>query len=256
MIVKKPLAVAVILLFIGLAFAPSINAYVSKEKEFVEYTTEICGLNSGKHTVRLAKEEADEVEQLIDDIERRLDEVETREEAVKIFNEAIVELDKYGLLGGLSIEKAQKLVTGDFSIDNRKRILDIGLNLSQNIFCIFSGTARITDPGPYGVSLCAPLGLIFMFGWALGALIDSIGLEKLGLAIAILIMILSFYNPMRFMNIILGLGCGWDITSVGVKGLVKSDEAFLILGYTGLLLYSKDKYSVNMHFLGFCLGFI
>ncbi|GAF78924.1 unnamed protein product, partial [marine sediment metagenome] len=43
---------------------------------------------------------------------------------------------------------------------------------------------------------------------------------------------------------------------VGVKGLVKSDEAFLILGYTGLLLYSKDKYSVNMHFLGFCLGFI
>ncbi|GAH55890.1 unnamed protein product, partial [marine sediment metagenome] len=92
---KKLLVVGIIFLFLGLAFAPSINANISKasiESEMVEITTEICGFNGGKHTVQLTKEEAEEVEQLIDDIERRLDKVETREEAVEIFNEAIVEL--------------------------------------------------------------------------------------------------------------------------------------------------------------------
>jgi len=102
---KKLLAVGVIVLFLGLAIAPSINANVSKtsvDSELVEITTEICGLNGGKQTVSLSKEDAEEVEKLIDDIERRLDNVETREETVEIFNEAVVKLDKYGLLGGLT----------------------------------------------------------------------------------------------------------------------------------------------------------
>jgi hypothetical protein len=110
---KKLFAVGVIVLFLGLACAPSINADVRKESELVEITTEICGLGGGKHTVQLTKEEAGEVEQLIDDIERRLDGVETREETVEIFNDAVVELDKYGLLGGLFVKEAQKLVNGE-----------------------------------------------------------------------------------------------------------------------------------------------
>ena len=114
---KKLLVVGVIVLFLGLAIAPSINANISKtslDDELVEITTEICGLDGGKHTVRLTKEEAEEVKQLIDDIQSRLDEVETREETVEIFNEAIIELDKYGLLGGLSVKQAQRLITGRF----------------------------------------------------------------------------------------------------------------------------------------------
>ncbi len=113
---KKLLTVGVIVLFLGLAIAPSINANISKtsiDSELVEITTEVCGLNGvTPNTVSLSKEDADEVEKLIDDIERRLDNVETREETVDIFNEAVVELDKYGLLGGLSVKQAQKLVTG------------------------------------------------------------------------------------------------------------------------------------------------
>jgi len=41
---KKLLVVGVIVLFLGLACAPSINANVSKDSELVEITTEICGL--------------------------------------------------------------------------------------------------------------------------------------------------------------------------------------------------------------------
>ncbi|UCD13962.1 MAG: hypothetical protein JSW60_00665 [Thermoplasmatales archaeon] len=44
--VRNALAVGIILLFIGVAFAPSINANISKE--MVEFTTEVCGLNGGK----------------------------------------------------------------------------------------------------------------------------------------------------------------------------------------------------------------
>jgi len=45
---RKGLAVAVILLFIGVAFAPSINANISKtsiDSELVDLSSEICGLN-------------------------------------------------------------------------------------------------------------------------------------------------------------------------------------------------------------------
>jgi len=47
---KKLLSVGVIVLFLGLAIAPSINADVSKasiDSELVEITTEICGSDDG-----------------------------------------------------------------------------------------------------------------------------------------------------------------------------------------------------------------
>jgi len=147
---KKYLAVIVILLFIGLAVAPSINANVSKE-HLVEFTTEVCGLNCGKQTVKLTQEEAEEVEALFDSIRERLNATESRDKAEEIFKEAVVELDKYGLLGGLSIEQAQKLVTGGYQ---DSRIAHFMENLSDNIqadddvnfFCQIVGNA---DDGIY-----------------------------------------------------------------------------------------------------------
>jgi len=60
-LIKKGVVVAVILLFIGFAFAPSINTNISKaslDSELVEITTEVWGFNDGKHTVQLTKEES------------------------------------------------------------------------------------------------------------------------------------------------------------------------------------------------------
>ena len=77
-----------------------------------EFTTEVCGLPGQEpQTVQLTQEQADEVDRLFEDIRTQLDMVETREEAVEIFNEAIVELDRYGLLGGMSVKQAQKLIS-------------------------------------------------------------------------------------------------------------------------------------------------
>ena len=47
---RKGLVVAVILFFIGLAVAPSINANVGKDSEMVEYAIELCGIGGGKRT--------------------------------------------------------------------------------------------------------------------------------------------------------------------------------------------------------------
>lgn len=149
---KKGLAVAVILLFISIAFAPSVNANVV-EDELVEFDVELSGLGK-KHNVQLTQTQADEVELLFDDIEQRLSEVETREEAEEIFKDAVVELDKYGLLGGLSVRQAQSLVTGVYNnqgtsslfenFKNRHYHFDDDDMYEIDLLCLIAGHSNYT----------------------------------------------------------------------------------------------------------------
>ena len=69
---KKVLSLGIIILFLGLAVARSINANICKESELVEITTEICGLGGGKHTVQLTQEEAEEVNRILNNIREQL----------------------------------------------------------------------------------------------------------------------------------------------------------------------------------------
>ena len=98
------------------------NSSLKIEKETVSFTIEPCGLNSEKQTVELTKEEAEIIKQLFNSIRERLNETETREEAEEVFKEAVVELDKYGLIGDLSIEKAQRLVTGEIGFNLHEKL--------------------------------------------------------------------------------------------------------------------------------------
>jgi len=135
--IKKGLALAVILLFVSVAIAPSINASVVKD-DLIEFDVEFCGLGK-KHTVELTQQEALEVELLFADIEHRLSKIETREEAEIIFKEAVVELDKYGLLGGLSVRQAQRLVTGRYqNIGNF--LMEKSILQYSNMFCLLAGS--------------------------------------------------------------------------------------------------------------------
>jgi len=150
---KKLLVVCVIVLFLGLAIAPSINANVSKasiDSELVEITTEVCGLNGAKHTVKLTKEQAWEVEELFNSLRERLNATETREEADEMFKEAVVELDKYGLLGGLSVKQAQRLVTGGYQnqkvMNTFKRVIhENQYIINSNFLCHIVG--KHENPG-------------------------------------------------------------------------------------------------------------
>ena len=149
---KKCLIVSVILLFIGVAIAPSININVvkaSNDNDLVEVTTQACGINGfGNTTVKLTRQQYQNLEQYLVDFRARLNQTSTREEAVPIFKEAVVELNKYGLLPrGMSVERAQKLVTCEFQ--NEKIIRKFQrLNcandylIKSNFLCLITGSAN------------------------------------------------------------------------------------------------------------------
>ena len=122
----------------------SVVGKVTSDDELVEFEVEFCGLGK-KHTVKLTQQEADEVELLFDDIQSRLSTVETREEAEIIFKEAVVELDKYGLLGSLSVKQAQQLIVGNGVRQNLLKRIDGIANenifdiINANYFCLIGG---------------------------------------------------------------------------------------------------------------------
>jgi len=248
--VKNGLVMVVILLLVGVAIQPSI-ATVQPEEETVEFTTEVCGLNGGKHTVKLTQEEAEGVEALFKSIRERLNNTETREDAEEIFKEVVVELEKYGLLGGLSVKQAQELVLGDFPVDNNHKILGIGPNFFTNIFCLLAGTAYGGDSYSY----CFPFGLSFLLIFPL--YVWSMSHGKIFLRVIIALQFFDFINPLKFFNIIVSINFDWDISTLGLKGLIdKLDEAdfFSLLGFTGLMISPLDELPDKFHFLGFCLG--
>lgn len=112
---SKSLAIGIILLFIGISVAPSINQSIvtaSQENDLVEVTTHVCGNQVyGDTSVMLTRQQYQDLEQYLVDFRARLNQTITRGEAVSIFKEAVVELDKYGLLPrGMSVENAQRLI--------------------------------------------------------------------------------------------------------------------------------------------------
>jgi hypothetical protein len=151
---KKILALSVILLFIGVAVAPSINFTVvkaSQDDDLVEVTTQACGINGfGNTTVKLTREQYQNLEQYLVEFRARLNQTTTREETVQIFKEAVVELNKYGLLPrGMSVERAFRLLMNQ----NNQRIFNVlDLDPEANYFCLISGLTTVTfSLGPLNV---------------------------------------------------------------------------------------------------------
>jgi hypothetical protein len=154
---KKILVAGAILLFIGVAVAPSINLSVvkaSNDNDPVEVTTQACGINGyGNATVKLTREQYRNLEQYLVDFRARLNQTTTREEAVPIFKEAVVELDKYGLLPkGMNIFQAQRLVTFFTTISKLTSILKKTIRFNyqptdeiENRLCLMAGKTTNTQ---------------------------------------------------------------------------------------------------------------
>jgi len=266
-----------------------IHAQIKKSissNELVEFGVEFCGLGK-KHTVKLTQQEADEVEQLFDDIEQRLSEVETRDEAEVIFKEAVVELDKYSLLGGLSVKQAQQLIVGNKVRKNLIKILDSSyqsksFDEGENSLCLVTGYLTNLIHGGF-------LGDIYILlgeNGVLRELYDNYPLVLLAIMIlvlgnSILATILPFnfaslvfighishdffsnqvsYSPSVGRLVTLGLngfqswkGQLWGCASIPVFIKIQFVNNWFysgILGYTGVKL-TNDNYET--YFLGFAL---
>ncbi len=259
---KKYLAVAIILLFIGLAVAPSINANMSKE-ELVEFTTEVCGLNGGKKIVRLTQKEAEEVEYLFNSIRERLNATDTREEAEEVFKEAVVELDKYGLLGGLSVKQAQRLVIGCYNNPRLMKLYELFqsrfkkyLDENENLFCLICGVTKSEDFFFSSLlttclfSFITYIDHIIFLIWGLSELLIFWGgLILAMLPILIFVLEFDFLNPFCLGRFIFSWGtfnghAEGTISTLGINGL-KTWYGKIRPGITNKLFVMGNLYAIG-----------
>jgi hypothetical protein len=193
------LTLGIILLFFGVAIAPTITfttVKASNDNDLVEVTTQACGIKGyGDTTVKLTREQYQNLKQYLVDFRARLNQTTTREEAVPIFKEAVVELDTYGLLPKeMNLKQAQRLV----------------LDLSSNYLCLVAGTIRNgTTAG-----LLAGIGQVI---YTLGAIFKNWLVVFLGELLIRISVLINLFNPIGFFATFL-IETG-NITTVGLLGI-------------------------------------
>jgi len=259
---KKILALGVIFLFIGVTIAPSINLSVvkaSNDNDLVEVTTQACGIKGyGNTTVKLTREQYQNLEQYLVDFRARLNQTTTREEAVPIFKEAVVELDKYGLLPkGMSVKKAQKFVIGCYQDEKVFSKLhqylfrsSIPTNDIQNSFCFVACHTK---------NYSIVMNLVWALAWMLGFFIASLAfifnsyffLNLFTIIIEPLVLY-AYFKPFSPISII-GISSEASFFTLGLQG-VKSDTTYLkgIYGFTGLHIILNFQHE-NSLYLGSAL---
>jgi len=143
---KKGLTIAIILLFIGLIFNPIINARVSNADDLVDLKIDFCGFNGEKQNVQLTQKELNEVDKLFDAVREQLNVTRSTAESERILYDAIVQLKKYDLIGGLSVNQVQNLFKKYLAI--QKEIDSSMLGVKENANCIIAG--RVTNAYFFG----------------------------------------------------------------------------------------------------------
>jgi hypothetical protein len=248
---KKCVMVGIILLFVGVTMAPTINfntVKASQDDDLVEVTTQACGIKGyGNTTVKLTREQYRDLELYLVDFRARLNQTSTREEAIPIFIEAVMELDRYGLLPrGMSIAHAQRLVIGVEPSEKiqefHKKILDRSKRGNpNNTFCLLAGNVdkawfwnviTFTSGATIVFLIFLYFFLHYNFGWA------SYTMFALTTFVA-----MSFFVYGLFMKPINLISCidftpsaKGSIYSIGLSGLyqIKSEFEGNIVGFTGI----------------------
>ena len=172
-LIRKCLVVGIIFLFVGVVVPSSINFSVVKasyDEDFVEVITQACGVNGfGNTTIKLTREQYQNLEWYLVEFEHRLNQTITRAEAIQLFKESVIELDKYGLLPkGMNRATAERLVTGGHqcvaveqlfkkSIIRNQGYVSDKINALCSIFIVGYG------PEDNGVKVCGPIARLFSF---------------------------------------------------------------------------------------------
>ena len=152
---KKILAVSVILLFFGVAVAPSINQSVvtaSHEEDFVEVTSQACGIQGYRDsTVKLTREQYQNLEQYLGEFQEKISKSSTWEETAVCFRQAVVMLHDYGLVPtNMGIDDAQRWVTGGYQVPrpmslSASMIRNKQMFNNSNFLCLLTGMTTRTS---------------------------------------------------------------------------------------------------------------
>jgi hypothetical protein len=131
-----------------IAMPITINSGIvqSTNNDLVEVTSQACGIQGfGNTTVKLTKQQYNDLEQYLVDFRAGLNQTTTREEAVPLFKDAVVELNKYGLLPkGMSVRAVQGLIVNRFQFvqqfaepdDNKNHVSS---DVKENRNCLITG---------------------------------------------------------------------------------------------------------------------
>jgi hypothetical protein len=290
---KRILALCIILLFIGIAVAPSINQSIviaSQEDDLVEVTSQVCGIKGYRDTtVKLTREQYQDLEQYLVEFRARLNQTTTREETVPIFKDAVVELDKYGLLPrGMNIEQALILVTGLYqdkkTINFQEKILKNSLLIidnTSNILCLIAGCTTETIFIPF-LARASLIPSLTTLAWASVTLTSGrliIGMILLGLSLifgitSIMSFLLGNISPLslsqwiRFGEWISRPGYvnpadGW-LSTMGLNGMKTWDHSFHgniggddylgVMGFTGIKIFFPNLNFVVVPYTAFFIG--
>jgi hypothetical protein len=259
---RKWIAVGIILLFIGVTIAPTMNYKTVKaavDNDLVEVTTQACGIKGyGNTTVKLTRQQYQNLEQHLVDFRAKLNQISSREEAVPIFKEAVVELNKYGLLpNGMSVETAKELVLGGFQNQRFIKLVEKFFirnqrnNHIQNILCLIAGSVD----NAFFLSLLTGVSFALLFPFLLMAAFGAIGGQQPTLFISIPLIFFSIcflycglIKPINLMSIVkFGISnpnTSGSLVSLGLSGLIKVDGTFVgtLWGFTGMRITKPEIY--------------
>ncbi len=244
---RKWLAIGIILLFVGVTIAPTINfntVKASTDDDLVKVTTQAYGIRGYEDaTVTLTKEQYQNLGQYLGEVRERLNQTTTREEAGSLFKEAVVELDSYQLLPTrMSVEQAQRLVTTEGQVPNVPHCLKNSFSEFINSFCFF---AAIT----YNV--------IDYNGWVVLAafLSQFIDYDSPFIFLVYLFFFIGFWKPLRLLNTLVATpeeGTFNFYFTLGLNGISGGmDDIKSVLGFTGLKIRLTER---NAFYLGFALA--
>jgi hypothetical protein len=141
---KKGLVVGIIILFVAVAVAPSINANIGRlpvKSKLVETSVRIHHSNGiTPYTLKLTEKESDEVDRIFDNLKVSLDSAESGEEIDEIYDDAVESLYKLGLFLRMTLKEAKQLVNGNSAKTHSGNIGTCGGNCE----CKVAGETTLT----------------------------------------------------------------------------------------------------------------
>jgi hypothetical protein len=165
--IRKYLVVGIILLFIGVSFASSINSTIintDQDNDIVDVSIQACGMKGfGTSTVTLTRQQYTDVEKIFDEFQLQLKTVNTRQEALTIYTTALRSLHPYGLLpDGVNVEQAQSVLVDGCAKERGLRIFKnfspetSTQKIQHNICCLVAGVVQDGD----AIGLIGMIGMI------------------------------------------------------------------------------------------------
>ncbi len=257
---QKGLTIGIIFLFITVSIAPGVNFIIvkaSNDNDFVEITSQACGPQGFENsTVKLTRQQYENLEQHLVYFRARMNQTTTKEDVVLLFKQAVVELNKYGLLpNGMSVQQAQKLVSGDLSSSKILNLLNKILlprnknveipNDVLNLFCYVYAHTYFAFEDNIWILVASVFGhLDFQYDLKIFGFLNSLFYEY------------SQLKLYRFMNRIWVAGPGiggitYSYFSLGLLGIHKGSNDFdTAYGFSGIKLILEYEEAV---YFGFAL---